>query len=70
MLTTLNGFSITSRPAITLRYSYWGGSFTCLGETVSDYMLNLYWETSVIVLVVRNLGRRYFAPISVNFSFV
>ena len=41
-----------------------------LGETVRDFMLKLYWETSVISLGVRNLERRYWAPISVSYSFI
>ena len=70
MLTTLNGFSIASRPEIPLRSYFWDGSFTCLGDTVRDSMLNLYCETSDIASGVMTPEIRSCAHISVSFAFI
>ena len=55
MLTTLNELLVASRPVITLSSSFWYGSFSCLGETVRDSILNYYWEISVIASVMSTL---------------
>ena len=48
MFTTLQGFSITSRPSMSMVYSSGEGSFAFFGETIIDAISKSYCETSIM----------------------